>query len=65
MVDEAREPEVPQLGVERRVKHYVARLDVPVHNTLLPLLVQVRQRRPEAKNDLVPVHVMSEGEYQK
>ena len=54
MVDEPGEPEVAELGVEGRVQHHVAGLDVPMYHTLLPLLVQVEEGRPQAQHDLVP-----------
>ena len=54
MVDEPGEPEVTELGVEGRVQHDVARLDVPMYHTLLPLFVQVEEGRPQAQHDLVP-----------
>ncbi|WVZ61749.1 hypothetical protein U9M48_011573 [Paspalum notatum var. saurae] len=38
MVAEAGEPEVSKLGVEGRIEHDVARLDVTVHNALIPVL---------------------------
>jgi hypothetical protein len=54
VVDEAGQAEVAELGVERRVQHHVARLDVPVHHALLPLLVKVQESGAHAKNDVVP-----------
>ena len=54
VVDQPGEPEVTELGMEGRVQHHVAGLDVPVHHALLPLLVQVQRRRPESQHDLVP-----------
>ena len=53
VVDQPGEPEVTELGMEGRVQHHVAGLDVPVHHALLPLL-QVQKRRPESQHDLVP-----------
>ena len=55
VVDQPRQAEVAQLGVQRGVQHDVARLDVTVHYALLPLRVEVPQRRPQTHDDLVPV----------
>ena len=55
VVDQPRQAEVAHLGVQRGIQHDVAWLDVTVHYTLLPLCVEVRQRRAEADDDLVRV----------
>jgi hypothetical protein len=54
VVEQPGEPEVAELGVEGRVQHHVAGLDVPVHHALLPLLVQVEQRGGQVEHDLAP-----------
>ena len=61
MVAEPGEAEVAELGDERVVQHDVARLDVAVHHALLPLLVQVPERRSQAEDDLVPLRPCQEA----
>ena len=61
VVDEPGEAEVAELGVERRVEHDVVRLDVPVENALLPILVQVEQGRSQAEHDLMPQRPWQQG----
>ena len=54
VVDQPREPEVAELGVEGGVEHNVAGLDVTVQDALLPLLMQVQECRTDSKHDLMP-----------
>jgi hypothetical protein len=61
VVDEPREPEVAELGVEGLVQHHVARLHVAVHHALLPLLVEVEQRGSKPMDDSSPHWPCEEG----
>ena len=58
MVDHPREPEIAKLGIEGGVKQDIARFDVTVQNTLLPLLVQVQKCRSDSKHDVMPKGIM-------
>jgi hypothetical protein len=54
VADEPCEAKVTELGFQGRVQHDIAWLDIPVHDRLLRILVQVHQRGAKAEGDLVP-----------
>jgi hypothetical protein len=54
VVDEPRQTEVTELGVEGLVQHDVARFDVAVDDALIPFLVEVQYGGRQSKNYLVP-----------
>jgi hypothetical protein len=54
MVYKMCQPKVPKLSIECRIKHHIAWLNITVHNTLLPLLVEVQESGCNANSDLGP-----------